>query len=339
MASLAIGLVYDLLGTLPATATAAPGGAADADVEFEPESTIEALEGAIEHLGHRPVRIGSPHALLGALGRGDAPAIDVVLNLAEGFGSRNREAWAPVLLEMAGVPCLGSDALTLSVTLDKAWARTLVAEAGIPVPLGAVAASEEDAKNLDLPVPYPLFVKPRWEGTSKGIAPSSRVEDRASLVREVGRVVRDYGQPALIEEFLEGPEYTVTIIGNDPPRTLPVLQRALEVESRIGLHALERHPAPRGEWQHCLPGALDPKLEARLSELSVAAWHALECRDFARADFRLDAEGRAHFLEMNPLPTFARDGSFGILAELEGRRIEELLSEVIAGGLVRVAFS
>jgi D-alanine-D-alanine ligase len=337
MASLAIGLVYDLLGTLPATVGG--GAPADADAEYEPESTIEALEAAIEALGHRAVRIGSPHALLAALGKGEALTIDVALNLAEGYGSRNREAWAPVLLEMAGVPCLGSDALTLSVTLDKAWARTLVAEVGVPVPAGAVAASEEEARSIELSVPYPLFVKPRWEGTSKGIAPSSRVEDRAGLVREVGRVVRDYRQPALIEDFLEGPEYTVTILGNDPPRTLPVLQRALEVESRIGLHALEPHPAPEGGWQHCLPGDLDPTLEATLSELALSAWRALECRDFARADFRLDTEGRAHFLEMNPLPTFARDGSFGILAELEGRRIEELLAEVIAGGLVRVAFS
>jgi len=333
MASLAIGLVYDLLGTLPAAA----GAPADADAEYEPESTIEVLEAAIAALGHRPVRIGSPHALLAVLGKGDAPRVDVALNLAEGYGSRNREAWAPVLLEMAGVPCLGSDALTLSVTLDKAWARTLVAEAGVPVPAGAVAASEAEAETLELPVPYPLFVKPRWEGTSKGIAPSSRVNDRAGLVREVARVVRDYGQPALVEAFLEGPEYTVSVIGNDPPRALPVLQRALEVESRIGLHALEPHPAPAGGWRHCLPGTLAPKLEADLSRLALAAWRALECRDFARADFRLDAEGRAFFLEMNPLPTFARDGSFGILAELEGRRIEDLLAEVIAGGLVRVA--
>jgi D-alanine-D-alanine ligase len=339
MASLAIGLVYDLLGTLRASADPASGAPADADAEFEPESTIEVLEGAIEALGHRPVRVGSPHALLAALANGEAPEIDVALNLAEGYGSRNREAWAPVLLEMAGVPCLGSDALTLSVTLDKAWARTLVADAGVPVPAGAVAASEEEARNLEIPVSYPLFVKPRWEGTSKGIAPSSKVEDRAALVCEVGRVVRDYRQPALIEDFLEGAEYTVTVIGNDPPRALPALQRALEVESRIGLHALEPHPAPEGGWQHCLPGTLDAKLEATLSELALAAWHALECRDFARADFRLDAEGRPHFLEMNPLPSFARDGSFGILAELEGRRIEELLAEVIASGLVRVAFS
>jgi D-alanine-D-alanine ligase len=335
MAALTIGLVFDLLGSHPGGLSAP----ADADAEFEPESTIEALEAAIERLGHRPLRLGSPHALLETLGKGELADIDVALNLAEGYGSRNREAWAPVLLEMAGVPCLGSDALTLSVTLDKAWARILVAAAGVCVPAGASVASEAEARNLDLPVPYPLFVKPRWEGTSKGIAATSRVADRAAMVREVGRIVRDYRQPALVEAFLEGPEYTVTVIGNDPPRALPVLQRALEVETRIGLHALERHPASGGGWRHCLPGTLEPGLEASLSRLALRAWDALGCRDFARADFRLDASGRPCFLEMNPLPTFARDGSFGILAELEGRIIDDLLAEVIAGGLVRVALS
>ena len=81
---------------------------------------------------------------------------------------------------------------------------------------------------------------------------------------------------------------------------------------------------------------LDAELEAELASLARSAFAALECRDFARADFRLDAEGRPHFLEMNPLPTFAPDGSFGILAELEGRPLEALLADVLAGGLSRL---
>ena len=80
-------------------------------------------------------------------------------------------------------------------------------------------------------------------------------------------------------------------------------------------------------------------LEAELARLALLAYQALECRDFARADFRLDAQGRAQFLEMNPLPTFAPDGSFGILAELEGRPLEELLAEIIADGLCRLGLS
>ena len=335
MASLAIGLVYDLLGRYPRRA----GDPKDADAEYEPEATVRVLEGALRGLGHRPMRIGNPHDLLGRVGRRGSPGlpeIDAALNIAEGYGGRNREAWAPVLLEMAGVPTLGSDALTLSVTLDKAWACKIAAAAGVPVPAQAVLASVDEAEKLDLPCTFPLFVKPRWEGTAKGIGPGSRVEDRAALAREVERIVRDYAQPALVEAFLGGPEYTVTVVGNDPPRVLPVLQRALEATTGIGLHALERHRAPVGGWRHALPGRLDADLESELAGLARLVYEALECRDFARADFRLDGEGRPHFLEMNPLPTFAPDGSFGILAELEGLPLEALLARILADALRRL---
>jgi D-alanine-D-alanine ligase len=335
MPALRIGLVYDLLGTYPARA----GGPSDADVEYEPEETLHALEAAIRRLGHEPVRLGNPHALLAQVGKGELPALDAALSIAEGYGGRNREAWAPVLLEMAQVPALGSDALTLSLTLDKLWALDVVAAAGVPVPARALAGSRSKAENVRLPSDFPLFVKPRWEGTAKGIRPSSRVADRAALAREVERIGRDYAQPALIERFLAGPEYTVTLVGNDPPRALPVLQRALDAKTRIGLHAVEPHAAAGDGCAPCLPGQLDADLEQRLGELALRAYAALACRDFARADFRLDDAGAPYFLEMNPLPTFAADGSFGILAELAGRPFEDFLADVLAGGLARLGLA
>jgi len=333
--SLSIGLVYDLLGSYPRRQS----DPLDADAEYEPEATVLLLEAAIARLGHRSVRLGGPHALLAALGKGELPELDAAMTIAEGWGGREREAWAPVLLAMAGVPTLGSDATTLSVALDKNWARTLVAAAGVPVPDQIVIGSPADACEATLPGQFPLFVKPRWEGTAKGITPSSRVASRAALVAEVERIVRDYQQPALVESFLAGPEYTITVVGNDPPHALPVLQRALETRSRIGLHALERHPAPAGGWQHCLPGSLDAALEHELAALSVRAFRALDCRDFARADFKLDAHGVPRFLEINPLPTFAPDASFGILAELEGRPVEALVADVLASGLRRLGLA
>lgn len=339
MASRAIGIVYELFGAYPRR----PGEPPDTHVEYEPEATLLGLEGALRRLGHRPVRLGRPHDLLAAGAKG-ALAVDAALTIAEGYGSRNREAWAPVLLEMLGVPQLGSDALSLSLSLDKAWTRTLVAEAGVPVAPGCVLRSEAEARRGDPPGGFPCFVKPRWEGSSKGIGLASRADDRAALAAAVARVVERYGQPALVERFLAGPEYTVTLIGNDPPRALPVLQRALEAESRIGLHAVEAKPgewpaAPRAELAHCVPGALEPALEAELVALARRAFAALECRDFARADFKCDADGRPFFLEINPLPTFAPEGSFGIHAELLGRPFEELLAEVLTEGLRRLGLA
>ncbi len=334
MANLRIGLVFDLLGTHPPRPDAPP----DLDAEYEPEATVLLLEASLRRLGHVPVRLGNPHALLATLGKGELPPLDAALSIAEGYGSRNREAWAPALLEMAGVPCLGSDGLCLSASLDKAWAHRIVAAAGVPVPDPRVVSLGE-LESACAGWEFPLFVKPRWEGTAKGIGPRSRVEDAASLARAVARIERDYDQPALVERFLPGAEYTVTVVGHAPPRALPVLQRALEPTTGIGLHAVERHPAPPGGWCAHTPGVLDAPLERELERLALLAFDALECRDFARADFRLDAGGHPHFLELNPLPTFAPDGSFAILAEIAGRETAEFVAEILADGLRRMKLS
>jgi D-alanine-D-alanine ligase len=337
MRPLRIGLVFETFETYPLR----PGDPVDAQVEFEPESTVEALADAIQNLGHRPVRLGSPAALLESIGRKQTLGVEVVFNLAEGYGTRNREAWAPVLLEMAGIPTIGSDALSLSLSLDKAWTNRWLAAAGIPVAPQTTMSTRRQAEQETLPAPFPLFVKPRWEGTAKGIRPSSRVACRAALAREVERIVRDYEQPALVEAFVPGPEFTVTLIGNDPPRALPALQRALERETGIGLHALQgpELAAGRDSFGHEASGVLEPELERRLAELALRVFGALECRDFARVDFRLDAQGDPVFLEINPLPTFATDGSFAILAELEGCSLSTMLGRCISAGLERLGLA
>jgi len=202
------------------------------------------------------------------------------------------------------------------------------------VPEHVSVESPRELENTSLPGPFPLFVKPRWEGTAKGIDAGARVEDAAALARRVALVVERYGQPALVERFLPGAEYTVTLVGNDPPEVWPVLQRAIVRGSGIGLHAVERGEDPTPA--HHAPGTLGGALEAELGRLARRAFAALRCRDFARADFKLDDAGRPRFLEINPLPTFAPDGSFGILAELAGRALPDLLAEVLAHGLARL---
>ncbi|MBW2713335.1 MAG: D-alanine--D-alanine ligase [Deltaproteobacteria bacterium] len=346
-----VGLIFELRGTGASEASLGRAdlrpdlSAPDWDVEYEPERTIATLEGALRRAGCEPVRLGSPHQVLvklAAIAQGN-PQIDAVLNIGEGFGSRNREAWAPVLMEMIGLPCLGSDALTLSTSLDKAWCKQRVASAGVPVAPQCVIRELAALDEMDLPGQYPLFVKPCWEGTAKGISAQSRVENEDELRARVQSVLDCYGQPALVEPFLSGAEYTVTVIGNAGVgagvRALPVLQRALEVNSGIGVHALEGEvpdSSERVDWEHVIPGSLEPGLEKELQRLSVDVYEVLECKDFSRMDFRLDEQEKIWFLEANTLPTFDPEASFGILAELEGRPVEELLAEIFAEGLERI---
>jgi D-alanine-D-alanine ligase len=358
-----IGLVYDRFGDMPAP----PGAPADWDAEFEPEETIAALEAAIVRLGHEPVRIGNPRALQDAIAAG-GPNVDAAVNIAEGYGGRNREAYAPVLLEMAGIPYIGSDALALSATLDKHLAKLVVSGLGLATPawrvVGQDAASGrwpdgewKDGKWRDgewpvaggpdtvsprpetssphwplAPSRRPVIVKPRYEGTAKGIVASSRCNSAEAVHAEVSRQATLYDQDLIMEAFIEGAEYTVAVVGH-PPRALPALQRATENTTGIGIHALADKT---DELEHELAGTLTPELERRLADAAVRAHSAFDCRDFSRSDFRVDDNGEIWFLEINPLPTFAPDGTFAIIAELCGRPYDDFLADVIGAALRRL---
>lgn len=328
-----IGLVYDVFSSF----TWRQNDPVDADAEFEPEETVAVLEAAVARLGHRPLRIGNSEALRQQL---NSIQVDAVINIAEGVDERNREAYAPVLLEMAGIPFLGSDGLTLSLSLDKAWTKDLAQVVDVPTPAYAVYREVEEITVASLPGPFPLFVKPRYEGSSKGITPSSRVEHIEELKAQVAWLCRTYQQDALVETFIRGGgEFTVAIIGNDPPQALPVLQRAVEQKSRIGLHALDRRGFENPNLAYEIEGSLTPTLEARLQRYALSVFNKLECKDFARLDFRVDAHGKPWFLEINPLPTFAPDGTFAILAELMGLSYDDFLADTLLKGFQRLGIS
>ena len=319
-----VGLVYDRFGDTPPPPDAPP----DWDAEYEPEETIAALEDALRRLGHQPVRLGSAHALLARMQAGPLD-VHAAINIAESYGSRNREAHAPILLELAGIPCIGSDALALSVSLDKHLTKVLARDAGLATPDWQVV-SASSMPGLD-GLAFPVFVKPRYEGTAKGIAPSSRCNDAASLHAEIDRQLDVYGQDLIVEAFVEGAEFTVGVVGTGAnAEALPVLQRAVERTTGIGLHALAEDVLG-----YDLPGVLTPDLEARLQRDALTVHQALECRDFSRSDFRVDATGTVWFLEINPLPTFAPDGTFAILAELAGESYEAFLARVLNEALCR----
>ena len=327
---LRIALVYDTFDAYEWQ----PGDPPDADAEFEPAETVDALCEAVRALGHEPVRIGGAHDLLRAI-----PTLrcDAGLSIAEASGSRNREGYAPTLFEMAGVPFVGSDALTMSASLDKAWTHRIVSAYGVRVPDWRSFDDADAIDPDDLP-PFPLFVKPRGEGSAMGIAPTSKVADSNELRAEVDRITRLYRQPALVERFVEGSEFTVGVT-HDGDQILPALQRATDRATGIGLHALEARGSRYGrdveERAYDLAHVLTPELEAQLADQTLRAFRALGCRDFARMDFRVDGEGTPTFLEANPLPTFAPDGTFAIVAELLGQPYDAFLGDMLGAAFER----
>ncbi len=328
-----IGLVYDLFDDYPWI----EGEPFDADAENEPEETVEALESAFKALGHETLRIGPARNLLTRM---DEPGFDVGLSIAEGARSRNREGEAPTLFELMGVPFLGSDALTMSLSLDKAWTKDLARAAGVATPAYSIVSEGgvgSPGTVVRRPSDFPLFVKPRYEGSAKGLTEASRVESVDMLEAQVSHIATTYQQDVLVEAFVEGAEFTVAVVGHDPARTLPVIQRAIEPTSGIGLHVLDRKGLPEIERKWALPGDLTAELETKLQRDALAIFHKLECRDFARLDFRVDRNGAPWFLEINPLPTFAPDGTFAIMAELMGQSYPDFLAEVLEEALRRVS--
>ncbi len=146
-----------------------------------------------------------------------------VFNIAEGLYGVSREAQIPAMLEMLRIPYLGSDPLTLAICLDKARAKEILAYNGIPTAPFAVVSSMDEFE--DLRVTFPAMVKPLHEGSSKGIYDSCVVRSAVDLEREVRTVLDVYHEPALVEEFLPGREFTVAILGNGAgARVLPVVE-------------------------------------------------------------------------------------------------------------------
>jgi D-alanine-D-alanine ligase len=285
-----IALVYDLRDEYRAL-----GYSEEEIAEFDSVETIDHLAGALEALGCEPVRVGRGQALAARLVAGER--YDLVFSIAEGLKGRSREAQVPALCELFDQPYLFSDPLTAAASLDKAVAKRLVRDAGVPTPAFAVA--ERSASELAGWLDFPAFVKPLAEGTGKGCEAASLVQTQAELFAAATRVLERYGQPALVEQYLPGREFTVGIVGNrDDARVIGVCEILLKPQAEANIYSLHNKELCE-ELVIYAPASDD---EARLAGTrALQAYRALECRDTARIDFRSDARGEPYFLEANPL--------------------------------------
>jgi D-alanine-D-alanine ligase len=320
-----IGLVYDLRDDYRAL-----GLSEEAVAEFDTVETIDQLAGAIEALGCQVVRVGRGQALAARLVAGDR--YDLVFSIAEGVKGRSREAQVPALCELFDQPYLFSDPLTMTASLDKAVAKRLVRDAGVATPSFAVA--ERSAEQVAAWSELPAFVKPLAEGTGKGCEAASVVHTKPELESAVARVIGRYGQPALVERYLPGREFTVGIVGNGrEARVLGVCEILLKPHAEAKVYSL--HNKELCEELVTYSPATDG--EARLAGMrALDAYRALECRDAARIDFRSDAEGEPQFLEANPLAGLNPwHSDLPILAAQNGIEFVRLIGMVLDAGLAR----
>jgi len=302
----------------------------DKYAEFDSLKTIGEITKAIEDSGHKVVSLGNAQRLLRL---GKKPDVDIVFNIAEGLGGRNRESQVPMLLELMDIPYVGADALTLGVTLDKIVAKQVFIAEGIPTPEFFQAKTIEDLKNLTLK--FPLMVKPRYEGSSKGVDHGSLVRDESALEKRVSWLIEKYQQPALIEEFILGKEFTVPIIGNDPPKVYYPVQVEIEGKLELGDLFYTHGDIYSPDLEYVYPAQISKDLTKRIQNRSLAAYRAVGCRDWGRVDVRVNEKDEIFILELNPLPSLCSEDVFIKIAEYEGLGLSDIVGSILNAALKR----
>ena len=264
--------------------------------EWEPPETVEAVVTALGDAGCEVSVVDVGPDILHVL-ESHRSDLDLVFNNAEDLEEGElREAIVPFACEQLGIPHTGSSPKTFINTLDKATAKRLVAYDGVATPRFQVMHSASDPLLPGLA--FPLLVKPDREGTSIGITQASKIHDDHELRAQVERILEVYRQPALVEEFIEGAEYTIGVVG---PYVLPILE--------VDLTKIPGQPVVRDAHVKEIDTAFSQGLSFdaapdhyhAFAVAAVRAHSELEALDYNRMDFRA-RDGQLHFLEANPIP-------------------------------------
>jgi D-alanine-D-alanine ligase len=324
---LRIGLTYDLRGYY-----LEQGYGEEETAEFDRDDTIEAIETALQELGHTTDRVGTVRQLAERLVAGQR--WDLVFNIAEGLHGVGRESQVPCLLDAYGVPYTFSDPVVLSLSLHKGFAKSVLRDQGLATPEFAVVNHLSDLAGLELP--YPLFAKPLAEGTGKGITAANKVKDPLALAQICGELLARYRQPVLVERYLPGREFTVGILGTGAEA------RSVGCMEVVFLDTAEANAYSYVNKEECeqrIQYRLAHDEEAHLAEqTALAAWRALGCRDAGRVDLRSDERGVPNLMELNPLAGLhPQHSDLPILCALSGITFRELIRSIVDSAVRRIA--
>jgi D-alanine-D-alanine ligase len=274
----------------------------DAQAEWDAPETIAAVQSALQER-HEVILVDAANDAYTDLQK---TRPDIVFNMAEGVSGPCREGYIPSILEHLNIPYTASDPLALNICLDKSRAKEILAYYGLPTSRFRVLTEKNFSFNS---LHYPLMVKPLYEGSSIGIRNDSLVRTRQEMRERVSWLLDSYEEPALVEEFLPGREFTAAIIGNGSEvRVLPIVEILFD-SLPGGVNPIYSYEA-KWIWDQSsnplkifeCPARLSAELQAEIESLCIRAYGLLRCRDWCRIDVRLNAAGVPHVLELNPLP-------------------------------------
>lgn len=298
----------------------------DIDPEWSPDIIDNSLQLA-DNLRNGLISLGHPveficldnEALEQFLEEYD-PANYIVFNWCEGIpGKPNSYALVAQILEKNGFVYTGADALALEFSQDKRQVKKCLADHHIPTPFWEIyETTQSNGWKL-----FPAIVKPAMEHCSYGISPESLVWSPAELLQRVQFVLDTFHQPALVEEFIDGREFHVTIIGNGKLRVLPIAEMDFSAfshpENRLCTYDAKFDPASPAYnlIELKLPAPLSPEQQVALEAVSLEAYRVTNCRDYARLDIRL-RNTTFYVLDINHNADFSPDTSTALSAEIAG---------------------
>jgi len=292
------------------------------------KKAIKAIVDGLKKFGHQMKAIEGDKDLIRKLEvfmpkvlKGELPGM--VFNLSYGIQGQARYTHVPGILEMIGIPYVGSNPLAHSLALDKVVAKMIFRQQGLPTPDFAVL----DAPGFVAPdLPYPLIVKPKNEAVSMGI---KVVRDEKELRKAAQFIFDTFQQPVLVEQYIQGREINVGLLGNSPPISLPPCEIVFG-EGGPAIYTLEDKKGESGrEIKWLCPAPIGDELTQKAQEIAVRAFSSLGCNDCARVDMRLDSEGNFYILEINSLPSLGEHGSYTIAAKEMGLDFPDLVNSMV----------
>jgi D-alanine-D-alanine ligase len=241
------------------------------------------------------------------------------------------------VLEMLGIPYSGSDPLTMAVTLDKPVAKQLVHDAGVATPRWQLVRTAGELKQLkNNAIPLPAFIKPAYEGSSKGIRLNSLAHTYSKTRAIAAALLKAYGQPVLIEQYIQGEEVTVGIVGNSPPAVAGIMRVVPRKKFKNFIYSLEVKRDWRNLVDYECPARFNKTVIRRITDSALKAFAALGCRDVSRVDFRIGQDGVPYFLEVNPLPGLNPvSGDLPIMSGKMGLSYNGLIEAIIKAAAAR----
>jgi len=324
-----IGVAYDLKTTVTGNYAVD-----DALEEYDSPETVDIIIAALASRGHEVIGLGGGTQFLDNI---QSEKVDVVFNIAEGRGNhRSREAQVPSVLEMMDIPYTGSDPLCLAVCLDKPVTKKLVTAEGVLTPKWLTIFDQSEflqARWEDFT--FPAIVKPAWEGSSKGIRTTSLVYNSDQAKEEASKIIKCYRQPVMVEEFIDGDEVTVGIIGNNPPKVLGIMRVMPKNKSGHFVYSIEVKRDYLNLVDYECPVSLPENVISVLESASLKVFRTMGCRDFSRVDFRISRDGIPYFIEINPLPGLGTYSDIIIMAKMLGWTHEQVIGAVLNAALER----